>query len=225
MTKSEYTIQAKTDPNNENSMIRSNYSDKMSFYLNSKELETMYTTKFTKQFRKIVNSFQRKVAINQIYKDLGMSKAAFYNYAKDRLPKYTSTLILIKNYFEVPFSYLFGEIDDIKVDSSNVKIKYRLSDKSLEVLESLSNEAKSGSELAEEKLHAINLLITDDKMITLIATLFEANTKSSKDEDIELLKCKVFLEFLNLINKEEVKSKKTKNANKVENKQRELCNV
>lgn len=216
MTKSKFTIQVKTDPNNENSMIRP---------INSKELETTYTIKFTKQFRKIINGSQSKIKANQIYKDLGMSKAAFYNYAKDRLPKYTNTLILIKNYFDVPFSYLFGEIDDIKVDSSNVKIKYRLSDKSLEVLESLSNEAKSGSELAEEKLHAINLLITDDKMITLIATLFEANTKSSKDEDIELLKCKAFLELLNLINKEKVKSKKTKNANKVENKQRELCTV
>lgn len=172
------------------------------------ELKAFYTKQFAKQLRKLMDNskYTEKRLYNQMYEDLGMSNVAFRNYTTDRLPKQIETIFLIKEYFDVPFSYLFGEINSLDGSNADVSTKYGLDESSLEVLKKLTKDAQNKdikkANFANMKLHVINSLIQDNKLIELLATTLctlekEENIKNS--DEIDLLKYRAIKEFISFM--------------------------
>lgn len=175
------------------------------------ELKVFYTKKFTHQLKKIMAVFKEKEEkqfYTQIYKDLNISKTAFHNYTTDRLPKRIETIFLIKEYFDVPFSYLFGEISSLEQADLNATLNYGLSDKALEKLkklvknlktEDLNGETKK-SITARQKLIFIETFIENDKLLNLISDYFDYSLLEKKNiEKLSFLKLEIYRELINSI--------------------------
>lgn len=113
----------------------------------------------------------KKKLYKDIYNDTGIPKSSFTNYTTERIPRYTETLIMIKDYFNVPFSYLFGETPTTNIDEVNIDIgmTYGLNDNSIEKLKKLKKESENDSldnnYKATIKLFLINSIINDNKFL------------------------------------------------------------
>lgn len=143
---------------------------------------------------------EKKKKYKDIYNDTGISKSTFTNYITDRLPKYTDTLIMIKDYFNVPFSYLFGETNVTNIDEINIDVgmAYGLNDGAIKVLKKLKKDVENDSlEFNYEatiKLFLINSIINSDDFLSgfsfLVPTLI-----GRKQIDDELKGVKGFIPF------------------------------
>lgn len=130
-----------------------------------------YTSDFTTRLGDYVERYikENNLKYTDIYKDTGIAKSSFTNYVSDRLPRYTDTLIFIKDYFNVPFSYLFKETDTKEIDNIDIGLAYGLNDKSIEELKRLKKESENDS-LDNNysntiKLFLINSIINDNDFL------------------------------------------------------------
>lgn len=130
-----------------------------------------YTSDFTTRLGDYVERYikENNLKYTDIYKDTGIAKSSFTNYVSDRLPRYTDTLIFIKDYFNVPFSYLFKETDAKEIDNIDIGLAYGLNDKSIEELKRLKKESENDS-LDNNysntiKLFLINSIINDNDFL------------------------------------------------------------
>lgn len=166
------------------------------------ELKKIYTKKFTCQLKKIMVSFkgkEEKKFYNQIYTDLNISKTAFHNYTTDRLPKQMETIFLIKDYFNVPFSYLFGETNTLKEENINISTKIGLNDNSIKVLENITKKIQNNDEDKNNKenlkLHIINALLANDNLLEILTNILHTMEEISKSENIKEPEEILFLKF------------------------------
>jgi len=130
-----------------------------------------YTSDFTTRLGDYVESYikENNLKYTDIYKDTGIAKSSFTNYTTDRLPRYTETLIFLKDYFDLPFSYLFKETDAKEIDNIDIGQVYGLNDKSFKELKRLKKESENDS-LDNNyentiKLFLINSIINDNEFL------------------------------------------------------------
>lgn len=146
----------------------SEYADKFTNRLND-YIEGVYTKE-----RKEDGTKKTK---KDITKDTGISQSAMLNYTTDRLPRYTETIIMLKDYFDVSFSYLFGETPTTSIDSINIDIgiAYGLNGSSLARLKKLKKESENDSldsnYKATIKLFLINSIINDGDFLEMFSYL------------------------------------------------------
>lgn len=139
-----------------------------------------YTKAFNDNLSLYVKNYtkEKKEKYKTIYNDTGISKTGFTNYLTDRLPRYTETLIMIKDYFELPFSYLFGETSTTSVDEANIDISmiFGLDDKAMASLKAIKSQINNGTD--KEKCNAyikqllVNTLISDNDFLDSLVNLF-----------------------------------------------------
>lgn len=128
-------------------------------------------------YLKEITEKEKKKKYNDIYNDTGIPKSSFTNYTTDRLPRYTETLIMIKDYFDVPFSYLFGETPTTSINEININVgmAYGLNDRSIYKLRKLKKESETDSlennYEATIKLFLINSIINSSDFLYSFARL------------------------------------------------------
>ena len=136
-----------------------------------------YTSDFTTRLGDYVESYikENNLKYTDIYKDTGIAKSSFTNYVSDRLPRYTNTLIFIKDYFNIPFSYLFKETDTKEIDNIDIGLAYGLDDSAIKKLKHLKKESENDS-LDNNykntiKLFLINSIINDNDFLESFSRL------------------------------------------------------
>lgn len=145
-------------------------NDKLNKSIMKKSLDK-YADEFTSQLNDYVNEFTKtnNKKLIDIYRETGITKSAFTNYTTDRLPRYTETLILLKDYFNLPFSYLFKETNATDINNIDIGLAYGLNDNSIERLKQLKKESENDS-LDNNyentiKLFLINSIINDNDFL------------------------------------------------------------
>lgn len=150
----------------------------------NKEKENLYNElvmNFTTSFRKIVEDYKDNTFFTgnekkqiDIARDLEISEQALINYQTNRIP--TKLLPVIRNYFDVPYSTLFGEITNKNLDNAKIGLKIGLTDKSIEKLEKIQKNAMkddfSTNYENKFKLFLINSIICDDDLIDNLSSTF-----------------------------------------------------
>ncbi len=136
-----------------------------------------YTSDFTTRLGDYVERYikENNLKYTDIYKDTGIAKSSFTNYVSDRLPRYTDTLIFIKDYFNIPFSYLFKETDAKEIDNIDIGLAYGLDDNAIKKLKQLKKESENDS-LDNNysntiKLFLINSIINDTDFLESFSRL------------------------------------------------------
>ena len=125
---------------------------------------------YDKKYEKVYVTFE-----NEMYKKIGIGKTTLQNYKKDyksggKLPRYDE-LIRIHDYFNVSYSYLFGESNLKSNNNANIDIgvKLGIDDKSLSILQDLKDKASKetidDNFDAQTKLFLINSFIQDKKLL------------------------------------------------------------
>lgn len=175
------------------------------------EIKKKMINDFARSFDELVLNEQEKAKKQGIsmfeknmYHKMGISKAAFQNYKKGyidglesnenqgRLPGAVE-LYKIHEYFNVPYSYLFGEAPIKNIDNLEIGFALGLDDESIEILNSLKKKASvetiNENYEAYAKLFLINNLIHDDKFLSYLATYFSItlgrNILDEKYKDID----------------------------------------
>lgn len=139
---------------------------------NEKSLKLEYTKKFNNNLYAYLQDWSKQKDKNgkkhtkdNMYNDLGINKSTFANYiSKDsigNLPKY-EWLFSIKDYLDVPFSYLFGETKSITTKDIDVSVKYGLTDKSLATLKKYQSHLDNFDNVCY--LYVINSLIENTEL-------------------------------------------------------------
>ena len=128
-----------------------------------------YTEIFTKQLNKYVKEYveDNNITYKSIYNDSGIKKESFTNYTSNRMPRYTETLVFIKDYFNLPFSYLFGETSATKIENIDVGLSLGLTDKSISMLRQLKDTND------DIKLLIINSIIENPKFVDGIIKIWK----------------------------------------------------
>lgn len=128
-----------------------------------------YTEIFTKQLNKYVKEYveDNNITYKSIYNDSGIKKESFTNYTSNRMPRYTETLVFIKDYFDLPFSYLFGETSATKIENIDVGLSLGLTDKSISKLRQLKDTND------DIKLLIINSIIENPKFVDGIIKIWK----------------------------------------------------
>lgn len=145
----------------------------------SEEIKKYLSKEFSMTFSKLVEQEldnKRKDGISyfekDIYKKMEISKGAFNFYkngndgrgkeAKEKVPDLVG-LYKIKNYFNVPYSYLLNETTTKDINNLEVGMTLGLNDKAISMLNKLNNE-KSNID-TEFELYIINCIISNRKFI------------------------------------------------------------
>lgn len=167
---------------------------------------------------------RKKKKYTDIYNDTGIPKTSFTNYTTGRLPRYTETLIMIKDYFDVPFSYLFRETPTTNINKINIDVgmAYGLNDMSINKLKQLKKESDNDSLEnnydATIKLFLINSIINDNDFLCsfayLVPTLIGRKQLDDKFKEkkgyvpfavdkhyINYLKYSAYEQYINYLNK------------------------
>lgn len=175
--------------------------NKKSLVSNSEDLKNKYTDIFTRQLRDYISEYikpesenDKKKKRKNIYTDLNITRTALINYETDRLPKY-ELLFKIKEYFDLPFSYLFGETETTKLENLSNGYDLGLNDKSIEKLKNMKKDSTSDSidnnYMNEIKLFVINSIINDksflDDFAFYLATVV-GRKQTNKDTKIKFFK-------------------------------------
>lgn len=144
----------------------------------NKEIKKYLSKEFSLTFSKLVEQElknKRSSGISyfekDIYKKIGISKGAFNFYkngndgrgavAKEKVPDLVG-LYKIKNYFNVPYSYLLNETTTKKIDNLQIGATLGLNDESISILKNLNNKSDIYS---ETKLFILNNIISNDNFI------------------------------------------------------------
>ena len=124
-----------------------------------------------------------KMTSSQIAKDLGITYQALLNYENKRIPEYKQ-LALIKDYFNVSYSYLLGETKERNLKGDG--FQYDLSGSALEKLKEISDLSKSGNYVYGGITHMLeNLLLQKNNEILKIMTyLLISKSISKKNKNI-----------------------------------------
>ena len=136
-----------------------------------------YTSDFTTRLGDYVESYikENNLKYTDIYKDTGIAKSSFTNYVSDRLPRYTDTLIFIKDYFNIPFSYLFKETNAKEIDNIDIGLAYGLDDNAIKKLKQLKkrseNDSLDNNYSNTIKLFLINSIINDTDFLESFSRL------------------------------------------------------
>ena len=145
-----------------------------------------YSNRFTNQLNDYIENIYTKErkedgtkkTKKDITKDTGISPTALTNYTTDRLPKYTKTIIALRDYFDVPFSYLFKETPTIDINNIDIGMTYGLNDSSIAKLKELKIKSETDSTLtcykSTIKLFLINSIINDDDFLDGFSFLLSA---------------------------------------------------
>lgn len=185
-----------------------------------------------KSYSKETDEKGKKNKYTDLYKNTGIPKTSFTNYQTSRIPRYTETLIMIKDYLDLPFSYLFGETLTTNINESDIDISmaYGLNDKSMSNLKKIKMQLEDNPDSekinAYAKLLLLNTLICDNDFLDSLVNLFlklmekekvEESLKNIKhhisdyDNDyIDYLKYVSYEKFIQSINKL-VETEKNKN--------------
>ena len=197
-----------------------------------KKLKKEIADKVSKRFRtlvkeKLANEKDNLFYEQNIYKGIGISKATFNYYkngnnwkGKDATPKYPDLLNLYKihKYFGVTYSYLLDETPTKTLDTLVNGTKLGLDDKSIEILETMQNNAKEDNlnknYSSIMKLYVINSIIKDDIFLDKLAYLSSiliGRTKINKelkrelfkiyDKNLDFIRYETYLEFINYLEK------------------------
>ena len=145
-----------------------------------------YSNRFTNQLNDYIENIYTKErkedgtkkTKKDITKDTGISPTALTNYTTDRLPKYTKTIIALRDYLDVPFSYLFKETPTIDINNIDIGMTYGLNDSSIAKLKKLKKESDNDSldtdYKATIKLFLINSIINDSDFLGMFSRLIPA---------------------------------------------------
>ena len=121
---------------------------------------------------------------NNKHNNLGIKEDSFNKYIRgDRFPK-PEVLEKIKNYYNVPYSYLFGEYDNSDLDTSEISGKLCLSNKSINKLKKIRNEEDANNR--NFMIFALNALIENINFLEMGKLLFipDEMNKNINAEDI-----------------------------------------
>lgn len=145
-----------------------------------------------------------KQSYSNLAQDLGITYQALMNYKKDRIPEYKQ-LALIKDYFGVSYSYLFGETKRKNVNATD--FKFDLSGSALDKLELLSQDAKQGNYISSGITNMIEslLLEKDNQTLKIMSYLLLANIVEEKEEKINYIKFLLLnrlIEQINILSKD-----------------------
>lgn len=115
---------------------------------------------------------EKELSCYDLGKSLGITGQAISQYKKGRVPQYKH-LVSIKNYFDVSYSYLFGETKE-KHLSGDI-FKYNLSKEALKKMEEIGLLSQKGDLSATKKIEILeNLLLEqNNKTLNLIILLNE----------------------------------------------------
>lgn len=195
-----------------------------------KEQKKELAQKFSKVFKTLIKEDLEEKTKNgypyyeqNIYENIGISKGAFNSYkngddgkgknANPKVPNFVA-LYKIKKYFNVPYSYLFGETLTKNINNIADGTKFGLDDKSISVLEEL--QSKASIDNIEEnyssimKLYVINSFIHNERFLDdlsfLVSTIigrnqinkeFEKQLLKIDDKHFEYMKYSSFIDYLN----------------------------
>lgn len=134
---------------------------------------------FNKSFGNLVdneiNSTFEKRTKKDIAEELGITEQSLQNYECGRMPD-SRMLPIIRNYFNVPYSTLFGEIDNKDLGSAKIGLNLGLNDNSINKLKGLQKSAMqdnySNNYENKFKLFLINSIINDDELINDLSITF-----------------------------------------------------
>lgn len=111
----------------------------------------------------------------QIAMELEISEQALQNYQAGRIPQY-KLLPTIKQYFDVPYSTLFGEIDNKDIKNALIGLNIGLNDQAIKKLKKMQAKAMQDNyETNYEdkfKIFLINCIINDEDLIDKLAYVF-----------------------------------------------------
>lgn len=183
-------------------MARKTRKNELEVLKKKTELKQKYALQFTKHLKILVNNLKKKDSkkLNQIYEDLDISRTAFNEYLNNKLPKQIETIFLIKDYFDVPFSYLFGEMKSLERTELSATVNYGISAKSLNVLkdftqtlqkEDMNGETKESIE-ARQKLIFTEDLLENGELLDLIVKYFNSCLENKNKENLDFLKAEIY---------------------------------
>lgn len=127
------------------------------------------------------------------FASLGIKSDTFYKYVRgDRFPK-PEIIEKIKNHYNVPYSYLFGEYDNKNLDTSEISGKLGLSEKSIEKLEEIGFE--DNIQKKQFMTYALNQIIENVDFLEFGELLLipSKNNKHIKSENIY----KLYSDYIN----------------------------
>ena len=147
--------------------------------MDSEEIKKELAYDFSKTFDKLVTDEIKEKRANgipfyekNIYEKMGISKGAFNFYkngndgsgidAKVKVPDLVA-LYKIKQYFDVPYSYLLNETKTKNIDSINAGIGLGLNDDAIKHLNILNNDKVNVDK--EFELYIINCLLSNEEFI------------------------------------------------------------
>lgn len=135
--------------------------------------------KFNNSFKNLVeneiNSTFEKRTKKDIAEELGITEQSLQNYECCRMPD-SRMLPIIRNYFNVPYSTLFGEIDNKDLENTKIGLNLGLNDNSINKLKNIQKKAMQDNYSTNYenkfKLFLINSIISDDGLIDDLSTTF-----------------------------------------------------
>lgn len=151
----------------------------------SEEIKKYLSNEFSLTFSNLVEQeleSKRKDGISyfekDIYTKMGISKGAFNFYkngndgrgtdAKEKVPDLVG-LYKIKNYFNVPYSYLLNETNTKDINNLEIGMTLGLTDESISMLNNLNNEKSNIDK--EFELYIVNCLISNKQFISAFSRI------------------------------------------------------
>lgn len=177
---------------------------------NKDKLGEQLKNEFNKSFSNLVKekcqsdnvNGEKKTAIS-IADDLGITYQALINYQKNRLPEYKQ-LAFIKQYFDVSYSFLFGETKTKNINDKNIKLD--LSNVAIKKLSLISSKSKENDIVSSSITYMLeNLIIENDNDILksmsylMILNAIKKYSKDITDDYIEYIEYKLTKKIIKYI--------------------------
>ncbi len=140
-----------------------------------KELVDNFTTSFKNLVDTKIDLATTKITRKSIAQDLEISEQALQNYESDRIVS-NQLLAAIRNYFDVPYSTLFGEITSKDINNAKKELAIGLNEKALKKMEKMQHQALNDNYSTNYedkfKIFLINTIICDDDLINQLSATF-----------------------------------------------------
>ncbi len=147
---------------------------------------------------KISDNFRSKFShqLKKIYKKgdsikIGIDTSTMSKYLNGQRFPTEYNLVKIKEYYDVPYSYLFGEIESVDINKAYIELNYGInmfaSAKLKNLKKNLYKDSFNNSYYNEIKLYVINELIQNDSFIERMADITYINIYA-KTNDVNILK-------------------------------------
>lgn len=170
-----------------------------------KELENKLCSAFSIVLKNLIkekkkDEFETEAQTNsKIARELGITYQALVNYQNGRIPEYKQ-LAYIKDYFDVSYSYLFGETKYKDLKSQN--FNFDLSGSALSKLERLGNQSKKSNYNSMAINNMIENLILEKNNTTLklMAYLIISGKVENDKDKIDYIKFRLLNSLINQLN-------------------------